>query len=362
VQVERHDCRGLAAAQQAEQIDAYILSIWRRGFDLTRAPYTRLALFQTGEDAYQFVWSFNYMLQDGWSYPLLLKEFLGLYEAFCRGQALQLPLSRPYRDHIAWLQQQDLARAEAYWRVNLRGFTTHTPLMRCAPGNAPTDDDRYIEESAFLPVATTTALRSLARQQHLTLNTLLQGAWALVLSRYSGANDVSFGSIVSGRPAELDGAEFIVGSLNNLLPVRVHVPAEQTLVAWLTALQTRQVELRQYEYSPPRLVQQWSDVPAGQPMYESYLVFENYPREVSHGEHTRRWVIRPGSGVTQNENPLRLTIWPTQSLLVIMSYYRYCFDSATIARMQSHLQTILAGMAARPERRLGELLALIDLP
>jgi amino acid adenylation domain-containing protein/non-ribosomal peptide synthase protein (TIGR01720 family) len=361
VQLERHDCRGLAPAQQAEQMDDYILSIWRRRFDLSRAPYTRLALFQTSEDAYQFVWSFSYILQDGWSYPLLLKEFLGLYETFCRGQALQLPPSRPYRDDIAWLQQQDLARAEAFWRGNLRGFTTPTPLMRCAPGNAPTHADRYVEESTFLPVATTTALRSLARQQHLTLNTLLQGAWALVLSRYSGADDVVFGSIVSGRPAELDGAEFIVGSLNNLLPVRVHVPAEQTLAAWLTALQAQQVELRQYEYSPPRKVQEWSELPDGPPLYESYLVFENYPREVSRGEHTRRWLIRPGSGVTQTEHPLRLTIWPTQSLMVIMSYYPYCFDSATIARMQSHLQAVLEGMSTRPHCRLGELLALIEM-
>ena len=358
VVLERHDCRDLTPTAQQQRVQEYVRSIWRRGFDLSSAPHTRLALFHTGDETFEFVWSFNYMLQDGWSFPLILNELLAFYEAFSRGNDLSLARSRPYREYIAWLQRQDLAPAEAFWRATLRGFTAPTPLVRCAPGNAPRDVEDYVDQQRALPVEATTGLRELARRHHLTLNTLLQGAWALLLGGYTGEREVLFGSIVSGRPADLDGAESMVGCFNNLLPVRAEVPREEGLIPWLRALQAQQVEQRQYEQSPPRQIQTWSDMPAGQPLYESYLVFENYPSDIARGEHARQLAILPGKGITQTEHPLRVTVWPTQALLVIMSYYRRSFDDATIARMLGHIQLVLEAMLANPEQRIGELLRL----
>ena len=128
-----------------------------------------------------------------------------------------------------------------------------------------------------LSVAETAALQTLAQQNHLSVNTLLQGAWALLMNRYCGLEDVVFGATVAGRPTDLAGTEFMVGLFINTLPVRVRVSPEAFLLPWLQELQSQQVEARQYEYSPLVQVQGWSDVPQGLPLFESLLVFENYP-------------------------------------------------------------------------------------
>src|SRR5262249_32718985 len=154
-----------------------------------------------------------------------------IYEAINEGRTPDLSPVRPYRDYIEWSQKQDLNRAEQYWRARLGGFTKPTPLAGVVPGNRPIpkpDYDRegfvrldYTRQVEYYPAATTAALGVLARQNNLTLNTLVQGAWALLLMRYNGSIDVLYGSITSARAAELAGLELTVGSLNNLLPTRV---------------------------------------------------------------------------------------------------------------------------------------------
>jgi non-ribosomal peptide synthetase component F len=132
-----------------------------------------------------------------------------------------------------------------------------------------------------LSEAATVELQQLARREQLTLNTIVQGAWGLLLSRYSGAEDVVFGTVVSGRPAELRGVEGMLGLFINTLPVRVRVRGQERVVEWLRELQAEQVELRQYEYSPLVAVQGWSEVERGRSLFESLLVFENYPVDTS---------------------------------------------------------------------------------
>src|SRR5205814_5498078 len=125
--------------------------------------------------------------------------------------------------------------------------------------------------------AATSRLKAAARREQLTLNTMVQAAWSLLLSRYSGQDDVVFGVTVSGRPAALAGVESMVGLFINTLPMRVHVRGDGPLRAWLKAIQGQQVEQRQYEFSPLVQVQGWSAVPTGEPLFRSLLVFENYP-------------------------------------------------------------------------------------
>ena len=139
----------------------------------------------------------------------------------------------------------------------------------------------FRDHTFHLSAATTAALQTFARQQQLTLNTLVQGAWALLLSRYSGEQDVVFGVTVSGRPATLAGVEAMVGLFINTLPLRVQDNPTQPLLSWLHALQTRQAEARQYDYTPLVQIQNWSEVPRGHALFESLLVFENYPIAVS---------------------------------------------------------------------------------
>ena len=192
-------------------------------------------------------------------------------------------VSRPYGDYIAWLQQQDLSQAEAFWRQTLKGFTTPTVLNVGQDHESSSQQgERYAEQQLRLSAAETAALQALAQQHHLSLNTLVQGAWAILLSRYSGQEDVVFGATVAGRPTDLAGIESMIGLFINTLPVRVQVTPAALLLPWLQELQSQQVEARQYEYSPLVQVQGWSDVPRGLPLFESLLVFENYPARTAH--------------------------------------------------------------------------------
>ncbi|HEX6291107.1 MAG TPA: amino acid adenylation domain-containing protein [Herpetosiphonaceae bacterium] len=357
--IEQHDWRGLSPVEQQERLAAYIQSVRDQGFDLSRAPFTRLALFQVSEEAYQFFWGFNYMLQDGWSFPLLMKDFFECYEAACQGREASHALPQPYRDYIARLQGLDLTAAEQFWRSQLTGFTAPTPLVASLAGDPARRRDGFFQQQLSLSVATTNQLQALGQRHQLTLNTIVQGAWALLLSRYTREADVVFGSVASGRSIDLPGIETMVGSCNTILPMRVEISQEAPLLAWLQAFQLRQVEQRQYEYTPLVKIKAWSDVPADQPLFETYLTFENFPIEAAIVEKGAHW-MRPLSSETQTEHALRVTVWPLRSLSLYMSYYGHCFDDATIARMLRDFQILLESLVMHPEQTLGELQRLVE--
>jgi non-ribosomal peptide synthase protein (TIGR01720 family) len=333
------DLRALTPTEQQARVAEYFQAVRRTSFALTSAPHTDIALFRVGDESYRFVWTFDYMLQDGWGF-LLIQDFLACYQALSSGQPPQLELPRPYRDYIAWTRQQDMAAAEAFWRAMLSGFTKPTPLKACVPGNAPFEAP-YMSQNVLLPAALTTAVQELARQHQLTPYTLLQAAWARLLSDYTGANDVVYGVVVSGRPPELAGVDQMVGLFNNLLPMRVRIEPAQPLLPWLKGIQDQLTDLRQYEYSPPLMVQQWSDVPADQPLFESYMVYENLPISEAVVEYAGSKQIRAGDSLSQTEHPLRFVIFPGPQIMLNMSFYPRHFDPPTIARILADFQATL---------------------
>jgi amino acid adenylation domain-containing protein/non-ribosomal peptide synthase protein (TIGR01720 family) len=353
---EQHDWRGLSPVEQREELKYFLQAERERGFDLSVAPLMHLTLIQVDENTYHFIWSYHHLLLDGWCLSLLFKEVFALYKAFSRGQDLHLERSRPYRDYIAWLQQQNLSQAEAFWRQVLKGFTAPTPLVvGKAVANLSNQQQSYDEQQIQLTAAATQALQSFAQQHQLTLNTLVQGAWVLLLNRYSGQEDVVFGATVSGRPADLAGVESMVGLFINTLPVRVAVSPQAHLIQWLQQLQARQAELRQYEYSSLVQVQGWSEVPRGLPLFESIVVFENYPIDAS--------LQQGGSLEFRNVRALERTNYPVtlvaesgSQLSLQLSYDCRRFDADTINRMLLHFQILLEGIIADSHQRL------VDLP
>jgi amino acid adenylation domain-containing protein len=310
---------------------------------------------------YQFIWSYHHLLLDGWSVSLVLEEVFAFYEAFCLGQNLHLKHSRPYEDYIAWLQQQDLTLSETFWRQVLKGFTVPTSLrVDRALGNLSHKGENYSVQQIQLSVAATTALQSFARQHQLTINTLVQGAWALLLERYSGEQDVVFGATVSGRPPNLVEVESMVGLFINTLPVRVQVSPDADLLSWLKEIQAQLVELRSYEYSPLLQVQGWSEVPREVPLFESIVVFENYPVYASKQQLCRNLDICNVSAFEQTNYPLTLIVESAEELMLLIRYDCDRFDAATITQMLRHLQTLLEGMVVSQGQRLAELSLLTE--
>src|SRR5215213_469731 len=189
----------------------------------------------------------------------------------------------------------------------------------------------------------------------------MKGGWGLLLSRYSGSEDVVFGATVSGRPANLAGVEEMVGLFINTLPVRVEVKSEQGVGEYLRCLQEQQVEVRQYEYSPLVEVQRWSEVPQGTPLFESLVVFENYPVNKALGERNVGLEVRDVKSVESNNYPLSLLITPGQELILKFIHNNERYETESIKRIMGHLEVILREMAAQSTRKLSSISMLTDI-
>src|SRR3989442_1252435 len=209
----------------------------------------RLALFRLSENAYQLVWTQHHLILDAWSGNLVFKEAFAFYEAFSAAVPLELGSVRPYRDYIAWQQSQDASKAELFWRQLLKGFKAPVQLaIDRGPGNLQGQDADFQQERLKLSGGLTAALQTLAKDHRLTLNTFLQGAWALLLSQYSGRSDVIFGAVVFGLPPAVKGVESMAGLFINTLPFRARIHAQDTPLFWLESLQQQLVQIQQYDY------------------------------------------------------------------------------------------------------------------
>ena len=225
--------------------------------------------------------TFHHVLVDGWSLSSVLGEVFTTYRAVLAGGDPCLPARRPYRDFVAWSLEADSSEAEAVWRQELAGFTEPTWLRvdRVREASRLTTPERVEQVRAEFPEDMTRALWS-SRNHHLTLNTIVQGAWAALLMRYSGSDDVVFGATVSGRPPSLPGVETMIGLFINTHPVRARSSGVSTL-AWLEDLQRRQVELRDHEQVSLSEIHAWSDVPPDRPLFSTLVVYENYPLDAA---------------------------------------------------------------------------------
>ena len=359
---EYHDWRDVPAEEQQVRLETLFQSDRARGFDLARAPLMRLCFIHLADQSYKFVWSFHHVLLDGWSLPLIFKDLFVCYDAFSRGRQMDLEPSRPFQDYITWLEQQDLLSAENFWRKSLQGFTEPTPLGVERKSEQPLDSaQRYAEQETAMSADVVTALQKTARRHQLTMNTLMQGAWALLLSKYSGVEEVLFGSVVSGRPADLQGVENIVGLFVNTIPARVRLQPDASLVSCLERLQLNQIEARQYDYCSLTEVQGWSDVGRGLPLFETILAFENFPIQRSQEESSGEIKIQGGSIFGPTNYPLCLAIDPGPELPMALSYDRHRVDDATVTRLLGHFRTLLEKIAENPECRVSELTLLTEV-
>jgi amino acid adenylation domain-containing protein len=368
--LDQQDWRAFSPVEQDAHLEAYLLAVQARGLCLQQPCVMRLLVARVAEDIYRLVISNRYISVDGWSFTMLNSEALIFYDALCQGRSLpQLARGRAYRDYIAWLARQDLAAAEVFWRQELRDFVPAPHLLArsgetCGePGTARAGFTRL---GASLSQATTQGLRAQGRRYHLTPHTFVQGAWALLLRAWTGRDEVTFGTSVSGRSADLRGVESITGVLMNILPTRLQVPAPRSLLSWLSELQDQQVRLRQYEHTPLQKIYEWCQIPPEQLLFESYLVFQNLDglgasaslRHLS-SLGTLRALRTPQQFVAQQEYPLRLDAFPGEQMELVLSYYQQLFSASTIARLLAQLSLLLDAFATNPRQRIADLLRIL---
>ena len=358
---EEQDWRSATSEQQIQRFKTFIDNDLKMGFYLKKPPLMRFVVIQLKDDLFQFVWSFHHLLLDGWSLAIILKDVFTCYECL-RNRTIPLISSpRPYQDYVKWLQRQDVEEAERFWRNKLKGFKLATPLIS-EPLSLKSQQvgEQYDEIDYRLLPETTTDLVNLAKKQKLTLNSLIQGAWAILLSQYSGDSDIVYGSVVSGRSGDLAGMNAMVGLFINTLPMRMRINMEQRISEWLKLVQDELTELRQYEFSPLVQVQGWSDVTRGQSLFDSVVVFENYPIDKSMGRSNEGIEVHDVISNTWTNYPLSLMVVHEKSLRIRVLYNTVQFSQQTIVRMMNHLDRLLCNMVIDPEAKLGDLSMLTE--
>ncbi|WYL99225.1 MAG: amino acid adenylation domain-containing protein [Gloeotrichia echinulata CP02] len=343
------DWRNLTHDEQKQHLEDFLSGDRQKGFDLSVAPLMRFTIIELKEQTYQFIWSHHHILFDGWSMQIILKEVLAFYEAHQRGEQLHLIPSVPYREYIDWLQKQDISKAKSFWKQTLQGFETPTFL------GENREEGIYNEQHFQLSQTVTEKLQYAARQHHLTLNNLVQGAWALLLSRYSGETDVVFGATVSGRPPTLEKVDSMVGLLINTLPIRLQVSGTTELLPWLKQLQAQAFEQEQYAYFSLAEIQQMSDIPTGMSLFESILVLENYPLDSAENATRKTLEFSHFRCIERTNYPLTVVVNPESQLSGRMIYDSSRFEKQTIARMIGHFQTLLSGIAANLQQYISQL-------
>lgn len=337
--VEILDWCHLSAAEQDAKLPVWMSEQLHQGFDLSQPTQLAITLIRTQDDKYQLIRSFHHILTDAWCFSLIMMDFLSYYHAIVEGNPLELPAPRPFEDYVAWLQKQDINKAERYWRDTLSGFEAPTSLGVMASDS--TGKTGVADALCHLSQTQTASLQRAAQTLNVTLNTLVQAAWGLLLSRYSGDSDIVFGVTVAGRPTDLEGAQSTVGLFINTLPLRMQVSIDSSLSDYVQQIFQTNINMREHEFAPLVDIQRWSDVPPGSEMFDSLFVYENAPIDPEMYKKLSILEVGEMTNRTHTNYPITVVIFPQETLGLQITYDKARFDDEAIERMLQHFQTLL---------------------
>ncbi|MGW2348910.1 non-ribosomal peptide synthase/polyketide synthase [Actinacidiphila glaucinigra] len=339
----------LTAVADAEAEWERLLLQERRRFDPAEPPLLRLLLARTGDGGHRLVLSHQHLLLDGWSVPRLMAELTALHDGATP------PATAPYRDHLRWLAGQDTAASAAAWAAALEGLEEPTHLVPADANRAPAVPRTHTVEA---DEELTRALGALARRRGLTVNTLVQAAWGVVLSRLTGRDDVVFGATVAGRPPELDGVESMIGLFINTVPVRVRLRPREPVGALLDRLQDEQSRLLPHQHLGLADIQRGAGLGD---LFDTLVVFESYPVAEDTGdidEAALRLSLREHEDSTHY--PFAWAVEPDERLRLTAEFRPDLFTAAAARRIASAMLRVLAAMAADPDTAVGRLDILAD--
>jgi amino acid adenylation domain-containing protein len=362
IAVEVSDWADRASEEQDRLLRVYLQEDRSRGFDPRSDLLIRVAVFRLGESRYRFVWTWWHGVLDGRARLILLKELFSFYEAFRRGEDVDLPQPRPFTDFADWLDGVEIAAAEPFWRELLKGFDQPTPIAADRPAAAEESAD-FGDHELRLTEAESLPLRDFAAKHGLTMNSLVQGAWALVLSMHTEQDDVVFGTTRACRRSAFGGdgtGDGVVGMLINTVPVRVKTEPSADVVSWLEELRAQHLAVRPYERTPLAPIQAWSGVPADRRLFESLVIYENAVLDTALRSQGKEWEsyrfeIRGRTGF-----PLTVYVYESGELVIQVANDRARVEDQTARRMLAHLITTMQSVAGSAGRTIDEVSLLSD--
>ncbi|TQC40107.1 amino acid adenylation domain-containing protein, partial [Rhodococcus sp. WS4] len=321
-------------------------------FEMATPPLIRFTLVKVSEGAFKLVVANHHILLDGWSTPLLMKDLLVLYAT--GGDASVLPRVRSYRSYLAWLGEQDRQASLETWSRALSGVQEPTLLAPADPGREITS--RSGEVAVSLDEQMTARLSSLAARLGVTVNTLMQAAWGVLLGRMTSRDDVVFGATVSGRPPQLPGVESMVGLFINTLPVRVKLDPQESIETLLTRVQGEQADLLDHHYLGLTDIQRAAGVGA---LFDTLTVFESYPIDqqglAEQAGAIEGMTIERVQASDATHYPLTLLIVAGAQVGLTLNYLRDVFDESMVRSLADRLARILEAFASTPEIPVGKI-------
>ena len=350
---EELDWSGLNGTAQDKKRTDLRHSQREEGFELTTAPLLRIKLIKMTEQKHAFIFTYHHILLDGWAMPLVLGEVFQHYDCLDKGRALDLRPAQPFRNYIAWLQEQNAEDSASFWKNRLQNFYSPTALV--VDHKYTTTDMPYLKKRYMLSKSVSNNLHQLAKDRQITLNTIVQGAWALLLAIYNRTDDVVFGATVSGRPVEIPGIETMVGLFINTLPVRASFNYDDSIITFLKKLHLEQNETRVYEYSPLVEIKKVSELAADQPLFETLFVFENYPVDDAIKQQQSELSISDVHMFERSNFPLTIVTSSGMPIAIEMAFDTGRLSERSVDRMAGHLDMILKNIAANPERRIKDI-------
>ncbi|WP_258539555.1 non-ribosomal peptide synthetase [Chitinophaga oryzae] len=330
-----------------------------KGIDFTVVPLMRVALIRLNDKRYRMLWTFHHILFDGWSMALLLENLLRTYGRLSAGEPPEPYEKDRYNDYIRYVEQQDKAQAAAYWQGYLKDTDEGTLLPFI---HAATERNKgagvYNTATVSLDRNATAVLTRFAQQQRLTINTIMQGVWAYLLSRYTGRSEVTYGVTVSGRPEDLPGVEQRVGLYINTLPLHTAVRENSRVVSWLQEIQASQLESREFQYTGLDTIRRGAGISGD--LFDTLLVFENYP--VGKALETENWRLRIDNlAVEEHTNyPLSVIIEAGEETRISFNYNAGILSSADVQAMAGHFEQVLRQLTSSADALVQDLEWLTD--
>ncbi len=326
-----------------------------QNLDLTKSPVFRVNLIKLSDTEYFLLWTLHHILADGWTASIILNDLLVFYYANKKGEEPDLPPVPSHKSYINWLKSLDKSKAGTFWENELRGFKFPTIVGKRNLRNS--DEGTEFEIDSFaLSGEESERLRSVCKKNRITLNTLIQGIWSILLSKFLDSEDVVFGTIASGRSIALPNAELMAGMLMTMLPLRVKLDSEQDLSDWLNNIQIRQLKIRKYDYVNLDEVLSWSKADTPNLLFDNIVIFQNIPLANIVGGDIRISDFK--SGLTSNY-ALTLAVKPSKEIEFFLKFDSFRISKDQVRWFRENLSEICQQLIENTPQTLGEILNLI---
>ncbi|USK24806.1 non-ribosomal peptide synthetase [Bacillus altitudinis] len=344
-QLDVVDIQDLSESEQLERIDRFKQKDQLRGFDLSKDLLMRASVFQTGPSSYRWIWSYHHILLDGWCFGLVVQELFAIYHALLHDIPYRLEPVKPYKEYIQWLEKQDKQASLEYWTQSLAGFEGQSTFKE---QQKQTNEHELGEIEWAMSKEETAALSELALQQNATLSSALQSAWSILLSRYQRSNDVLFGTVVSGRPADLAGVDRMVGLFINVIPRRIQLTDQMTFRSLLSETQQQSLAAEPHQYIPIYDIQ----AKAGQQqLIDHIVVFENVPAAKKDEQESLLGFTVEDMNVYEKSNyDLNLLASPGEQLQLKLAFNQRAFDPAFVRKLKDQLTLLIKGAIKHPDQ------------